>query len=176
MHGWSEDIIKTVSRWSTVLTRLSEIYDKKADQNRIAIRRFKTIILFIGLISMVVGLLQINESSLEYRIMLIITTSLSELVTGYMTIANYDSKLEKFSTYNEKIKIFIGEISTQMSLPYTHRINGNSFIKDNAERYQKILIEKPNLLGKDMNYSDLEKDNNIQLHLQKPDIHIVSEV
>ena len=174
-NEWTVDVKRSVSRWSKVLTRLSDIYDSKADHMRVNIKRFNTMLLIIGLASVVTGLLQLNESSMEYRILLIVSTSLSELITGYMTIANYDRKLEIYSRYNEKLKVFLGEISTQLSLPEQFRVKGNEFLQKNTERYQKLLIEKPNILGKDMNYTDLEADQGTVLHRQLPDIAILVE-
>lgn len=174
-NEWTVDVKRSVSRWSKVLTRLSDIYDSKADHMRVNIKRFNTMLLIIGLASVVTGLLQLNESSMEYRILLIVSTSLSELITGYMTIANYDRKLEIYSRYNEKLKMFLGEISTQLSLPEQFRVKGNEFLQKNTERYQKLLIEKPNILGKDMNYTDLESDQGTVLHRQLPDTAILIE-
>jgi hypothetical protein len=175
-NGWTISVKKSIARWSTVLTRLSDVYDTKADQMRVSIKRFNTILLIVGLASVVTGLLQLNESSMEYRILLIISTSLSELITGYMTIASYDQKLEVYSRYNEKLKMFLGEISTQTSLPEDFRTPGIDFLKNNTERYQKLLIEKPNILGKDMKYTDLETDRGTVLHRQLPDLSLTQDM
>lgn len=167
---WTEQITNTVHRWSKILTRLSIVYDEKADQMKSRIRVGNTIMLIIGLISLVVGLLQLSESSLEYRILIVVSTALTELVTGFMTISQYDTQLEIYSRYNEKLKVLLGIIATQLSLPEKFRTPGDVFIKQNMEQYQKILMEKPNVPGRDMNYSDIENDNGSTLHRQLPEI------
>lgn len=170
MNGWSADITSTTTRWSDTLTRLSIVYDTKADSMRYRIRVCNTLLLVIGLVGLVVSLLQLSETSLEYRICIVISTALAELVSGFSTISRYDQDLETYSRYNEKLKAMLGAIATQLSLPPSLRLSGDEFVKQNMEQYQKILMEKPNIPGRDMQYTDLEQDRGLMLHRQLPEI------
>lgn len=174
-NDWNDQITQTVQKWSGTLTRLSLVYDEKADQMRRRIRLFSTLLLIIGLAGLVLGLLQLSESSIEYRILIVVTTALTELFTGFMTLSHYDTHLETYSRYNEKLKGMLGIIATQLSLPSKLKTPGDMFIKQNMEHYQKLLMEKPNLPGRDMHYSDLEMDKGMNLHRQLPDIIVHSK-
>jgi len=155
MNGWTAEIIDTVAHWQHVCTKLSLVYDQYADYYRRIMARCQVIQLIISLAGLVSSTLDLSESSLEYRIILLVTTVLTGLVTGLITIKGYTALLEKYSTYNERLVHFLGLTAAETSVPIAMRANGIEFVQKNKDHYQKLLLDKPNILGKDLQLIDL---------------------
>lgn len=171
-NDWTVDVCNTVNHWINICTKLSVAYDRQSDTIRLRIRRLNKLSLLIGLSSLIGSVIQMTASeSLAYKIVVLVSTTISGAIASYMTIEDLAASLELYTAYNERLKIFLGEMATQVSVPPYSRVNGNKFITSNMERFQKLLTEKPNIIGEDVYYDNVDFQRT--LHRQLPDFSLV---
>jgi hypothetical protein len=175
-NGWDDAIVQTVKHWQSVCVRLSDVYDQKADTYRLRIRRLSKIMLIVNLVTMISGILDLSDDTLAYKIIIITTAALTEIVSGYMTIEDLSGSLEIHSRYNERLKQFLGVMASELSVPKQFRTAGDIFLGKYKDQYQTLLIEKPNVIGADMHYSNIEKERATVLHRQLPDFFCAKEL
>lgn len=167
-NGWTPEVVSTVNHWISNCTRLSIAYDNQSDTIRLRIRRLNKISLLVSLSSLISSVIQLsNGNAMANKVIILVSTALSGLIVSYMTIEDLPASLELYTSYNERLKIFLGELATQVSVPPSARVNGQDFITNNMGRFQKLLIEKPNIIGQDIYYDDLKLERT--LHRKLPD-------
>lgn len=172
-NGWTPEIVNTVNHWISNCTRLSIAYDNQSDAIRLRIRRLNKVSLLVSLSSLISSVIQMTDgNAMAYKVIILISTTLTGTILSYMTIEDLPASLELYTSYNERLKIFLGELATQVSVPPSSRINGKDFIENNMARFQKLLIEKPNIVGQDIYYDDTKLERT--LHRQLPDFSRVT--
>ena len=176
LNGWTEEITQTAIRWRTVGDKLMLSYDDKADSLRTRINVVKKILLVIGAVSTIMSILNISTDAISYKIILIVTTVLAECTTGYMTIETLTEDFEIYTRYNEKLRLFLGNIASEISIPVQHRMEGVMFIDKYKNKFQELLTEKPNIRGKDLLYTDLDRKLHLDnLHRNVPNFYCTDD-
>lgn len=174
INDWDAERTSTVDTWIDTSSQLAFIYDIAADSAKYSQEVIQIIILVISTIDMIVSFIQLNVDETEspelswiFKITLTVSAAINSLLSGVQTIKKYSSKIKSYSGYVEKLTQFAAVASAQITLPLSLRTNASEFILTNQDKYQSLLLEKPNLDQNDYQsgiklYDECTKENGTQ--------------
>ena len=168
-NGWEPVITNSATHWKNVATRLLDAYDKRAENLKLKINRIKKILLVISAVSMIMSLLDINKEAFEFKVVLVVTTTIEFLVSGYMNVEGWSESFEIYTKYVSRLRNFLGSIASELCVPVSYRIPGATFMEKHKDKFQELLMEKPPIPGQELHYTEGERERGLNLHRQLPD-------
>jgi len=154
-NDWSTENIATVDTWIDVSSQLSFIYDTASDEARELLERLTVYGLIISSIISVFSFLNLNIDpdsawAFVFKIVIVTFSTVATGIQSYQSIKKLQDKINIYSKYAEKASKFEGLNSNQIAIESTDlRINGIKFITENRDKYQALLMEKPDIYQKD---------------------------
>lgn len=167
-NGWTSDNIRTIDTWIDTASRLSFTYDLAADIARQRLERIGIVMLLVSSIATLVSFLQLNLDATEhpdtasaFKIILAAMSTVTSFITGYTSIRKIQDKVNNYSKYVEKANQIAAICSAQIGLPPSFRIEANKFIMDYRDKYQALLVEKPDMTQNDFQTGEDAYNKNI---------------
>jgi len=179
-NNWSSRNEKTVRDWQDAVAKSSFLYDVILEKKKNWLESMSISILCVTAISSLFSLTQFGIPEDEYpwiailfKLLLVITTITSTILSGIISIKGYENIIQKLSTYIQKLDNFFARVKSQLFLHSKIREDAIEFIKKENKDFTAIMIDVPEIDRSELDNADkvynefIRNNNNNIKQLQK---------
>jgi hypothetical protein len=148
--NWDQANITTLNNWIIECNKQQFIYEDALETILLKSKYIKIFMLILCTIQSAISIsnLGIDDNQDIYlvwtfKIILIITSALTYILTQVMALEKYDDNIKSYTSYIESLNILLSDLTTTSDIKFELRPDGDKFILDYKDIFTNIYRKSP---------------------------------